>query len=191
MRPRLGGGDSAKPLPLLTVHLWDFDKSLNISIPHLMVSTHIMKIMEDSYLPTLLLLGHTSKISSCKSKAEELKEGMVIIKFSKEKEIHNQKGWPLDKLIELVFSNTRNDGFDLKEKINKCFTKEINSPWKSSIYQELNTEALLLETKSRQWKVDVGLFWGGGGSCFHRLKMQTPHKPTGDFAVEVSLRYLG
>lgn len=72
--------------------------------------------MEDSYLPTLLLLGNTSKISSGKSKAGELKEGPVIIKLSKDKEIHSQKGCSLEKLIELVFSNTRNDGFDLKGK---------------------------------------------------------------------------
>lgn len=108
---------SQVPAMSLKVQRWDLCKSLNFCKPHQMVSIHVMRSGDNSCLATVFFPGHTSKTSSYKLKAWELKGGLAVIKqHIKDKEIEDQKGWLLAKLIALVFSNTRDDSFDLRRK---------------------------------------------------------------------------
>ena len=103
---------------MLKGQLWDFGKSLNFYKPHQMLSIQVLRTGDNSWLSTVFFLSHTSKPSSCESRAWDHKGGLAIIKqHIKNKETEDYKVWPHVKLIKLVFSNTRNDGFDLRRKI--------------------------------------------------------------------------
>lgn len=111
-------GFSQVPTKTLKGQLWDFGKSLYFYESHWILSIQVLRTGDNSWLPTVFFLSHTSKPSSCESRATDLKGGLAIIKqHIKNEETEDHKVWLRAKLIKLVFSNTRNDGFDLRRKI--------------------------------------------------------------------------